>query len=114
MTIEQYLQGKVDFNLTDANIQAILYDHDIAEGEEMSNVTERQKDLALADLYMLLANSSVSSSGEYESDGGWQRQVSAKNVHNRTGLIELAKALYKKWNVATPETSGKVISKPLY
>lgn len=70
MTIEQYLQGKVDFNLTDANIQAILYDRGVAEGANMSAVTEMQKDLCLADLYMLLANSSVSSSGEYESDGG--------------------------------------------
>lgn len=114
MTIEQYLQGKVDFNLTDANIQAILYDRGVAEGADMSTVTEMQKDLCLADLYMLLANSSVSSSGEYESDGGWQRQVSAKNVHNRTGLVALAKALYDKWKVATPETSGKITFKPLY
>lgn len=114
MTIEQYLQGKVDFNLTDANLQAILYDHDVAEGAQMYNVSEKQKDLCLADVYMLVANSSVSSSGEYESDGGWQRQVSAKNVQNREGYRALAKALYDKWSVPATTTSSKIVSRPLY
>lgn len=114
MTIEQYLQGKVDFNLSDDNIHSILFDRGVTEGADVSSISERQRELCLADLYMLLANSSVSSSGEYESDGGWQRSVSAKNVHNRNGLVALADRLYKKWGESTPSTSGKVTFKSLY
>lgn len=115
MAIEQYLKGKVDFNLALETIQAILFDRGIEEGSPLSIVTEKQKDLALADVYMFLATSSVSSSSSYESDGGWQKQTSSKNVTNRAALADLAKALYAKWGEApAATTTGKVTMKPLY
>lgn len=114
MTIEQYLAGKVDFNLGDTTIAAILYDRGIPEGASLETVSQRQKDLALADLYVYVAGSSTSSSGEYESDGGWQRQRSAKNAYNRNGLLALAKQLYAKWDEAFADTTAKMRMKPLY
>lgn len=114
MTIEQYLSGKVDFNLGDTTIAAILYDRGIPEGASLETVSPRQKDLALADLYVYVAGSSTSSSGEYESDGGWQRQRSAKNAYNRNGLLALAKRLYDKWDEVFEGVTGKVRMKSLY
>lgn len=114
MTIEQYLAGKVDFNLGDTTLAAILYDRGIPEGAPLEAVTMRQKDLALADLYVYVAGSSTSSSGEYESDGGWQRQRSAKNAYNRNGLLAHAKRLYDKWNEAFEGVTAKVRMKSLY
>jgi hypothetical protein len=114
MTIEQYLNGKADFNLQEETIQAILFDRGIAEGEDMTNVTAMQRDLATADLYMFLASSSTSASGDYESDGGWQRQRSSKNVYDRNGLRALAKYLYAKWGVVVPDTVGIIKMKPIY
>lgn len=114
MTIEQYLHGKVDFSLSDATVAGILFDRGISEGAQMSAVTERQRDLALADLYMFLATSSVSAAGEYESDGGWQRREAAKNVYNRSPLASQAKALYDKWGVQAPAAIGKITSSNLY
>ena len=114
MTIEQYLSGKVDFNLEENTIAAILYDRDIPEGIDIDLVSRRQRDLALADLYVYVAGSSTSSSGEYESDGGWQRQRSAKNAYNRNGLLALAKQLYAKWDEPFDGASAKVRMRPLY
>lgn len=113
MTIEQYLSGKVDFNINENTISAILYDRNVAEGTAVNLVSEKQKDLCLADLYVFVANSSTSSSSEYESDGGWQRQKSAKNIHNRAGWLEMANALYAKWGVEPTSPSGLVL-KNLY
>ena len=114
MTIEQYLQGKVDLYISDNTLAAILYDRDIPEGIDVGMVTDRQKDLALADLYMFVAGSSTSSTGEYESDGGWQRNRSAKNAYNRNGLMQLAKMLYAKWDEAVYDPTPKIRMKPLY
>jgi len=114
MTIEQYLYGKVDFNLTGNTVAAILYDRGITEGVGVATVAARQRDLALADLYMFVANSSVSSSAEYESDGGWQSHHSAKNVRSRGNYLSLANDLYAKWGEAAPSTVGKITLKPLY
>lgn len=116
MTIEQYLQGSVDFNLTDTNVATIVFRRRIPEGANIEDVSEKDRDLALADLYMFIAYSSTSSSGDYESDGGWQRQRSSKNAYNRSGLQAMAKALYEKWGEIpiTAEISGKVKLKSLY
>lgn len=115
LTIEQYLTGKVDFNVSEATLEAILYDRGVTRGTAITNVTEKQKDLCLADLYMYLAVSSTSKSGEYESDGGWQRQRSAKNVVDRAALREAARDLYDKWDEKpVGVTSGKVVMKPIY
>jgi len=114
MTIEQYLTGKVDFNLNESTLAAILFDRGVIEGASVTTVTERQRDLCLADLYMFVANSSTSSSSEMESDGGWVRQKANKNVANRNTFVSLAKALYEKWGVAVPASGTKVTLKPLY
>lgn len=114
MTIEQYLIGKVDFNLQESTIQAICVDRDIPEGSDIADVSQMQRDLACADLYMFLASSSTSASGDYESDGGWQRQRSSKNVYDRNGLRALAKMLYARWGVDVPDPSGVIKMKDLY
>ena len=115
MTIEQYLQGKVDFNLSEANIAAILVDRGVSAGADMATLTEKQRDLCLADLYMLLAYSSSSSSGEYESDGGWQKQKASKNVYDRSGYKEMAQRLYAKWDDEAANTAtSRITLKPLY
>lgn len=114
-TIEQYLSGKVDFNISENTLNAIFADRGVTKGTPLSDVTEKQKDLCLADLYMFMATSSTSKSGEYESDGGWQRQRSAKNVVDRAGFREMARELYDKWDEKPVGSStGKVKMKPIY
>lgn len=113
LTIEQYLRGKVDYDIPDMAIMTILAERDIPAGADYSTLTQMQKDLSLADLYMWLASSSVSSTGEYESDGGWQRQRSTKNVFDRGYFKALANALYAKWGLAST-TIGTIIMKNLY
>ncbi|MCQ2141687.1 MAG: hypothetical protein MJY83_05015 [Bacteroidales bacterium] len=98
LTIEQWLAGMVDFNLTESTVEAILLNNQVASGTLAIMVSERQRDLCLADLYMWLATSSSSKGGEYVSDGGWQHQKSAKNVVDRAGLRARAQMLYKKWD----------------
>ena len=112
-TIEQYLKGKVDYDIPEATLMAIMADRGIQPGTALSALPEKQKDLSLADLYMWLAGSSVSSTGEYESDGGWQRQRSSKNVFDRGYFKALANALYAKWGLAVSEV-GKIVMRDLY
>ena len=113
LTIDQYLKGKVDYEIPESALLAIMADRGVTPGTLLIDVTERQKDLSLADLYMWLASSSVSSTGEYESDAGWQRQRSSKNVFDRGYFKALANALYAKWGLAT-ETIGKIVMQDLY
>lgn len=88
----------VDYNVPENTLLAILANNDLCRGESLELVSLRDRELALADLYMWLSTSSSSTTGEYVSDGGWQHQKAAKNVVDRTGLRQMAQRLYAKWD----------------
>lgn len=115
-TIENWLSGMVDFDVPQATLVAILYNNGVSSGTPMSETTEKQRDLCLADLLMWLSSSSVSSSGEYISDGGWSHQKSAKQVVDRNGLIKRAQELYAKWDSDKAKTAvgSKITIKSIY
>lgn len=111
-TIETWLKGMVDYDLPDATLKSILFNNKVEEGTRAADVSERLRDLCLADLLMWLATSSSATSGEYVSDGGWQHQKSNKNVVDRTGLRARAEQLYRKWN--SPKVSEMSVSKMVF
>lgn len=115
-TIETWLKGMVDFDVPSATIMAILFNNEVAQGNPMSDTSEKQRDLCLADLLMWLSSSSTSSSGEYISDNGWSHQKSNKQVVDRAGLIRRAQELYAKWNSDKAKTAvgTKITFKPIY
>ena len=115
-TIETWLRGKVDFDIPSAAIMAILFENEIANGACMQDVSEKQRDLCLADLLMWLSSSSTASSGEMISDNGWSHQKSNKQVVDRAGLIRRAQKLYAKWNSDKAKTAvgTKITFKPIY
>lgn len=115
-TIETWLKGMVDFDVPSATIMAILFNNEVAQGTPMSNTSEKQRDLCLADLLMWLSSSSTASSGEYISDNGWSHQKSNKQVVDRDGYRKRARALYKKWNSDKANTAvgTKITFKPIY
>lgn len=115
-TIETWLKGMVDFDVPSATIMAILFNNEVEQGTSMTDVSEKQRDLCLADLLMWLSSSSTSSTGEYISDNGWSHQKSAKQVVDRAGLIRRAQDLYAKWNSDKAKTAvgTKITYKPIY
>ena len=115
-TIETWLKGMVDFDVPAATIMAILFNNEVMQGAPMSDTTQKQRDLCLADLLMWLSSSSTSSSGEYISDGGWQHQKANKVVVDRASLVARARELYKKWNSEKAESviGGKITIKSIY
>ena len=115
-TIESWLRGKVDFDVPSTAIMAILFDNEVANGACMRDVSEKQRDLCLADLLMWLSSSSTASSGEMISDNGWSHQKSNKQVADRAGYIKRARALYVKWNSDKAKTAvgTEITFKPIY
>jgi hypothetical protein len=115
-TIETWLSGMVDFDVPQTTVMAILFNNEVPQGAPMQEVTEKQRDLCLADLLMWLSSSSTSSSGEYISDGGWSHQKSAKQVVDRAGLIKRAQELYAKWDSDKAKTAvgSRIIIKSIY
>lgn len=101
MTVARWLRAKVDniIDLSDDFIFATLLGRGITDDETLvSEVSERQRDLCLADTYFGAAISSTKSGTQGESDGGWTHYISNKNVVSRDALMKMARDLYAKWD----------------
>jgi len=117
MTMVRWLtaQSEPYIDLSEDFLYSILVKRGITDDETLvSQVTERQKDLCLADIYYAAAVSSVKTGTQGESDGGWTHYVAIKNSVNRAGLLGMAKALYDKWDEPCLDPTPKIRLKPLY
>jgi hypothetical protein len=90
-------------------MMTVLFDNGLYEGTGVTDTTEKQRDLCLADLLVWLSYSSTVSSASSDSDGGWKHTDAVKNVANRAALANRAKALYEKWN--SPKVSEVSVSR---
>ena len=114
-TVEAWLRGMVaDFDIPDATIKAVLYNNSVDGSTDISLVSEKDRDLSLADLYMALATSSSQTGSIYDADGGWQRGRSTKNVVDRRWFRDQANRLYLKWDPARVDESGVFVLKGIY
>lgn len=102
MTISEYLKGSFDFKFSDLNITSVLTDRGIQPDTDLSDVSEKDRDLARADLYMILA-SATSGGGKRVVKGN--RSVSERNysftASDRSHFRAMANKLYGKWGVET-------------
>lgn len=113
-TIEVFLKGLVNIEGSDEAVRSILFQRGIEYGTAAVEVSERLRDLSLADMYMWAADlSPVNTGTKGESDGGWQHYETTKNVYDRAAFRAKAMALYAKWNEDVTTTSGLTM-KSLY
>ena len=80
----------------------------------VGEVTDRQLDLMLADIYVGAAISSAKSGTQGEADGGWSHYVAIKNVVSRDALMRMAKDLYDKWDEPFNDPTPKITLDDLY
>lgn len=117
MTVPRWLRAKVSniIDISDDFIFATMLARGIEDDETLlSDVTERQRDLCLADTYMAAATSSTKSGTQGESDGGWTHYVAIKNVVSRDALARMAKELYDKWDEPFDDPRARITMKSLY
>lgn len=117
MTVVSWLQAEaspfVDFPIE--YLYAKMLHRGVTDDELLvSDITEKQRDLILADLYMGAAISSTKSGTQGEADGGWTHYVAIKNVVSRDALMQMAKDLYDKWDEPFTDPNPKISLKNLY
>lgn len=110
MTIEKFLRGGFDFKFSDENISTVLASRSIEPLAPIETVSGKDRDLARADLYMVLA-SVISGGGKKVQMGN--RSVSERNysfgVTDRRFFASEANRLYAKWGEAERKSSVKFV-----
>ena len=117
MTVVRWLRAKTDpiIDYSDDFIYATLLHRGVTDDATLVGaVSEKTRDLILADAYYGAAVSSTKSGTQGEADGGWTHYVAIKNVISRDALMQMAKDLYAKWDEPFVDPTPKIRMKPLY
>lgn len=113
LVIEDYLRGKVGFDIPDNALQSIFADRKLEKGFLVGDIDKRTLDLATADLYMYCASTpSVKGSTEdahgswRHKDGGWE-----SSAYDKRNLRQMANDIYAKYgeNKTTKSGTFKII-----
>lgn len=117
MTVARWLEAEASpyIDFPSEFLYAKMLRRGVTDDEALvSDVTERQLDLMLADLYVAAAMSSSKSGTQGEADGGWSHYVAIKNVVSRDALLRMAKDLYDKWGEPFLDPTPKITLEDLY
>ena len=109
MLIEQWIQGKVGFTLTDLNIEAILSDRNVTAGTDTSTIEVRTRELCWADALTIYVTSS--NKGSYQiKDGDSGETYGSEYFVDRDEAKSLAIWLYTKWGESVPVSITNAIT----
>lgn len=96
--IEDYLNGLFAEDFSAKNLTSVLLKRGITAGSDEADISVESKELAQADLYMILFNT-FGRGGESVSKGNWKRSTSAVNigVNDRKSFLDAANQIYEKY-----------------
>lgn len=97
-TIETFLQGLFTYTFTAENITSVLLKRGIEAGVDYSEVSVELRELAEADLYMILFNT-FSKSNDTVQKGNWKRSTGSVTVGvtDRKMFRDHANSIYAKY-----------------
>lgn len=112
VTLEDYLRGLVDFDVSEQALNSIRMYRGIKKGADVSELSQRTRDLAYADLLMWASTSPSSYTGGKDSDGGWSHTESSKTitVSDKKRFESMAKAIYKLYQDRRYTSSIRIVS----
>lgn len=99
VAIEDYLKGMVGFDVAEPTLNSIRINRNIKKGSDISELSEKDKDLAYADLLMWASTNPSSYTGSKSSDGGWTQTEASKTltVSDKKSFRDMAMDIYKRY-----------------
>ena len=102
VTVEEYIKTlSPNANISESTIKGILIDASIDPGTSVTDLSEKQKDLALAYLLIRIAFNPLMSQKVTDKDGDWEHSEGSEQW-SRSQLMQfliLARDLLKKWGI---------------
>lgn len=99
LTIENYLRGKVGFEIPDNALLTIFTDRGIYQGGTIEDISKRTLDLATADLYMYCASTPSVKGYTKDSHGSWKHEEGGweSSAYDKRNLRQMANEIYSRY-----------------
>ena len=112
VTIEDYLLGKVGFDVEEIALNSIRIDRNVDEGEDINDVSAKTRELLYADLMMWASTSPTSYSGQRVSDLGYSVTEAGKtiSVTDKKRFEKIAMEIYKNYGDAKYSSSVRIVN----
>jgi len=94
--VQNWLKSKTQYPVSDEEILSILSNRSIPYDSDTNDATKKQKDLAYADLLMLIVTS-PSYGAEEDQMGNWKHKGKSVTMTGKSQLISMANAIYSKY-----------------
>lgn len=103
LTIEDYLRGKCATAIPDNTLASIMAEVGVSKGAAFNELTEKERDLCLAGVYVYLSTNPMQSQKVSDTDADWSHSEGGQ-VYSANQLItfqRMANAIYKKYGLPT-------------
>lgn len=110
-TIEQYLRGKVGFEIPDTAFVPIFLDRGIVSGIDASTLSKQTLDLCTADLYMYCASTPSVKGSTEDAHGGWKHKSGGweSSAYDKRNLRQMANDIYQQYGEKIKKNSIQII-----
>lgn len=98
-TIGDYLFGCVSFAVPEETVVAKCVDRDVDPTEAYANVSQRERDLLKADLYIWICMGPTKVNSVSDSDNGWSHSEGGYQLtdEDKDRMLAYAKTIYDKY-----------------
>lgn len=94
--VQNWLKSKTQYPVSDEEILSILSGRGISYDSDTNDATQKQKDLAYADLLMLIVTS-PSYGADEDQMGNWKHKGKSITMTGKSQLLSMANAIYSKY-----------------
>lgn len=103
LTIENYLRGKVATDIPDKTLLSIEAEVGVDPNSAYADLSERQRDLCLAGMYVYLSTNPSQTQKITEKDADWEHSEGGQiySANALSTFLRMANAIYKKYDFPT-------------
>lgn len=104
MTMEEYLRATFDFDISQNVLVKIALDHKYNLADDSNTISEKDKDLSIADLLFVMCNTPSTYMGATEKAGEFSKTQASKTLtsSDKIRMYNQAVGLYEKWGLKAP------------
>lgn len=106
--IISYISSLTSFTFDRAVLQRIAYERGVSEVTCYDELTQKDRDLLLADLLFMAYTMPYQTSSLTKQHGAYSQTIGSQIISDKRGIYDLMMSLYKKWNDDKAEVAAQM------
>lgn len=95
--IIRYMSSLTGYVFDEAVLERIALERGVSEITDFADLTQRDKDLVLADMLLVLFTSPSQTASLSKKHGQFSQTIGSQIIYDKDDLYDLMMRLYKKW-----------------